>query len=109
MDHFREIKNSLKWHNEGKFEVELINGIIPNLIFVNRAKALKIRERALHQLILNFYKLSTSALATCLILLKRKTKNWVTVMHKRFKLCRTGKMKRQKIRIQCLLKLNSDH
>ena len=33
MDHFREIKNVLKWHNEGKFEVELINGTISKLNF----------------------------------------------------------------------------
>jgi hypothetical protein len=33
MDHFREIKNNLKWHNEGKFEVELVNGIITKLNF----------------------------------------------------------------------------
>ncbi|MFD2147623.1 hypothetical protein [Mucilaginibacter antarcticus] len=33
MDHFREIKNQLIWHNEGKFEVELINGIITKLNF----------------------------------------------------------------------------
>ncbi len=33
MDHFREIKNNLSWHNEGKFEVELINGVITKLNF----------------------------------------------------------------------------
>jgi hypothetical protein len=33
MDHFREIKNKLNWHNEGKFEVELVNGIITKLNF----------------------------------------------------------------------------
>jgi hypothetical protein len=33
MDHFREIKNNLTWHNEGKFEVELINGVIKKLNF----------------------------------------------------------------------------
>jgi len=33
MDHFREIKNNLTWHNEGKFEVELVNGIIKKLNF----------------------------------------------------------------------------
>jgi hypothetical protein len=38
MDHFREIKNSLKWHNEGKFEVELINGIITKLNFCEPGK-----------------------------------------------------------------------
>ena len=38
MDHFREIKNNLKWHNEGKFEVELINGIITKLNFCEPGK-----------------------------------------------------------------------
>ena len=38
MDHFREIKNSLKWHNEGKFEVELINGMITRLNFCEPGK-----------------------------------------------------------------------
>lgn len=33
MDHFREIKNNLSWHGEGKFEVELINGVITRLNF----------------------------------------------------------------------------
>ena len=38
MDHFREIKNSLQWHNEGKFEVELINGMITKLNFCEPGK-----------------------------------------------------------------------
>lgn len=38
MDHFREIKNSLNWHNEGKFEVELINGVITKLNFCEPGK-----------------------------------------------------------------------
>jgi hypothetical protein len=38
MDHFREIKNNLKWHNEGQFEVELINGIITKLKFCEPGK-----------------------------------------------------------------------
>ena len=38
MDHFREIKNNLKWHNEGKFEVELVNGIITKLNFCEPGK-----------------------------------------------------------------------
>ncbi|OOQ58217.1 hypothetical protein [Mucilaginibacter pedocola] len=33
MDHYREIKNNLTWHNEGKFEVELTNGVITRLNF----------------------------------------------------------------------------
>jgi hypothetical protein len=33
MEHFREIKNTLNWHNEGKFEVTLINGTITKLNF----------------------------------------------------------------------------
>lgn len=33
MDHFREVKNSLIWHNEGKFEVVIVNGIITKLNF----------------------------------------------------------------------------
>jgi len=33
MDHFREIKNKLAWHKEGKFEVELVNGVIRKLNF----------------------------------------------------------------------------
>ncbi|MDB5008042.1 MAG: hypothetical protein JWP45_2435 [Mucilaginibacter sp.] len=38
MDHFREIKNTLTWHNEGKFEVELVNGIIKKLNFCEPGK-----------------------------------------------------------------------
>ena len=38
MDHFREIKNCLTWHNEGKFEVELINGVIRKLNFCEPGK-----------------------------------------------------------------------
>jgi hypothetical protein len=38
MDHFREIKNNLTWHNEGKFEVELVNGIIKKLNFCEPGK-----------------------------------------------------------------------
>jgi len=38
MDHFREIKNSLAWHNEGKFNAELVNGIITKLNFCEPGK-----------------------------------------------------------------------
>jgi hypothetical protein len=38
MDHFREIKNTLTWHNEGKFEVTLVNGIIAKLNFCEPGK-----------------------------------------------------------------------
>jgi hypothetical protein len=38
MENFREIKNSLAWHNEGKFEVELVNGIITKLNFCEPGK-----------------------------------------------------------------------
>lgn len=38
MDHYREIKNTLKWHKEGKFEVELVNGVINKLIFCEPGK-----------------------------------------------------------------------
>jgi len=38
MDHYREIKNTLNWHNEGKFEVELINGVITRLNFCEPGK-----------------------------------------------------------------------
>ncbi|HEY9535176.1 MAG TPA: hypothetical protein VIQ77_11600 [Mucilaginibacter sp.] len=38
MDHFREIKNHLTWHNEGKFEAELINGVIKKLNFCEPGK-----------------------------------------------------------------------
>lgn len=38
MDHFREIKNHLTWHNEGKFEVVLINGVITKLNFCEPGK-----------------------------------------------------------------------
>jgi hypothetical protein len=38
MDHFREIKNCLTWHNEGKFEVELVNGTITKLNFCEPGK-----------------------------------------------------------------------
>lgn len=38
MDHYREIKNNLRWHKEGKFEVELVNGIITKLNFCEPGK-----------------------------------------------------------------------
>jgi hypothetical protein len=38
MDQFKEIKNTLTWHNEGKFEVELVNGIIRKLNFSEPGK-----------------------------------------------------------------------
>ncbi|MBW4888899.1 hypothetical protein KXQ82_04205 [Mucilaginibacter sp. HMF5004] len=38
MDNYREIKNNLVWHNEGKFEVELINGVITKLNFCEPGK-----------------------------------------------------------------------
>ncbi len=38
MDHYREIKNNLTWHSEGKFEVELINGVITKLNFCEPGK-----------------------------------------------------------------------
>jgi hypothetical protein len=38
MDHFREVKNTLKWHKEGKFEVELVNGVINKLMFCEPGK-----------------------------------------------------------------------
>jgi len=38
MDHFREIRNHLTWHNEGKFDVELVNGIITKLNFCEPGK-----------------------------------------------------------------------
>ncbi|HEX3384490.1 MAG TPA: hypothetical protein VHS53_04850 [Mucilaginibacter sp.] len=34
MDQYREIKNVLTWHNEGKFEAELVNGMITRLKFL---------------------------------------------------------------------------
>ncbi|WP_295654975.1 hypothetical protein [uncultured Mucilaginibacter sp.] len=38
MDTYREIKNNLTWHNEGKFEVELVNGLITKLNFCEPGK-----------------------------------------------------------------------
>jgi len=38
MDHYREIRNTLAWHNEGKFEVELVNGVITRLNFCEPGK-----------------------------------------------------------------------
>lgn len=38
MDNYREIKNNLAWHSEGKFEVELINGVITKLNFCEPGK-----------------------------------------------------------------------
>src|SRR3984885_8166623 len=38
MDHFREIKNTLTWHNEGKFYAELVNGTITKLNFCEPGK-----------------------------------------------------------------------
>src|ERR1700744_2508644 len=47
MDHFREIKNNLTWHKEGKFEVELINGIITKLNFCEPGKGIEDTGRCL--------------------------------------------------------------
>ena len=41
MDHFREIKNRLTWHNEGKFEAELINNVITKVNFCEPGKGLQ--------------------------------------------------------------------
>jgi len=38
MEHFRQIKNNLSWHNEGKFEAELTNGVITKLNFSEPGK-----------------------------------------------------------------------
>jgi len=38
MDHFREVKNVLTWHNEGMFNAELINGVITKLSFCEPGK-----------------------------------------------------------------------
>ena len=38
MDHFREVKNQLTWHNDGKFEAELTNGSITRLSFCEPGK-----------------------------------------------------------------------
>jgi hypothetical protein len=38
MDHFREVKNTLAWHNEGKFDAELVNGVITRLNFCEPGK-----------------------------------------------------------------------
>jgi hypothetical protein len=38
MDHYREIKNNLFSQNEGKFDVELVNGIITKLNFCEPGK-----------------------------------------------------------------------
>lgn len=47
MDNFREIKNSLTWHSEGKFEVELINGIITKLNFCEPGKGPEVTGKCL--------------------------------------------------------------
>ena len=41
MDHFREIKNTLTWHNEGKFNAELVNGTITKLNFCEPGKGVE--------------------------------------------------------------------
>lgn len=41
MDHYREIKNNLTWHNEGKFDVELTNGVITKLNFCEPGKGVE--------------------------------------------------------------------
>jgi hypothetical protein len=38
MDHFREVKNKLTWHNDGRFEAELTNGQITMLRFCEPGK-----------------------------------------------------------------------
>src|SRR5471030_2619790 len=38
MDHFREVKNVLTWHNEGMFNAELVNGVITKLNFCEPGK-----------------------------------------------------------------------
>jgi hypothetical protein len=47
MDHFREIRNNLTWHKEGKFEVELVNGIITKLHFCEPGKGIEDAGRCL--------------------------------------------------------------
>ncbi len=47
MDHFREIKNNLTWHSEGKFEVELVNGIITKLNFCEPGKGPEVNGKCL--------------------------------------------------------------
>ncbi len=47
MDHFREIRNSLVWHKEGKFEVELVNGVITKLNFCEPGKGVEDTGRCL--------------------------------------------------------------
>jgi hypothetical protein len=47
MDHFREIKNSLSWHSEGKFEVEVINGVITKLNFCEPGKGPEVSGKCL--------------------------------------------------------------
>ena len=38
MDQYREIRNVLTWHNEGKFEAEVVNGVITRLKFLEPGK-----------------------------------------------------------------------
>jgi len=47
MDHYREIKNSLTWHGEGRFEVEVINGVITKLNFCEPGKGPEVSGKCL--------------------------------------------------------------
>jgi hypothetical protein len=47
MDHYREIKNSLTWHGEGRFEVEVTNGVITKLNFCEPGKGPEVSGKCL--------------------------------------------------------------
>jgi hypothetical protein len=74
MDHFREIKNSLTWHNEGKFEVVLVNGIIKKLDFCEPGKGPEDSGKALTSTDFKFLKAVHSCLGDLFTFIEEEDK-----------------------------------
>jgi hypothetical protein len=74
MDHFREIKNNLTWHQEGKFEVELVNGIIKKLNFCEPGKGHEDTGRCLTSTNFKFLQAVHSALGDLFTFIEEENK-----------------------------------
>ncbi|RWY47903.1 hypothetical protein [Mucilaginibacter gilvus] len=74
MDHYREIKNNLTWHNEGKFEVELTNGVITRLNFCEPGKGPDDTGKALTSTSYKFLQAVHSALGDLFTFIEEENK-----------------------------------
>jgi hypothetical protein len=74
MDHYREIKNSLTWHNEGKFEVVLVNGVIKKLNFCEPGKGPEDQGKALTSTNYKFLKSVHSCLGDLFAFIEEENK-----------------------------------